>query len=188
MSGWLPARWVEEEQSQNPDFWLSIILIISTSQSDLKANKPIAKWESCKVFMGNMDIWCSQNKTAQTLAAAGWCWEAARLFHCRPLLNRSSESVGLGRLPLWQWLINSCHISYVSMTASGLTNVTKLCFISKSPAGPSQESIWIRRENRSSCSLLLTDSALCMWTSQLGLVAFLCNLPYLLYGAEPVIN
>ena len=90
------------------------------------------------------------------------------LFHCCPLLNRSSKSVDLDRLPLWQWLSSGCHISYVSMTASGLTNVTKLCFISKSPskspAGPSQESIWIRRENYSSCSLLLTNSALCRWT------------------------
>lgn len=40
MRGWLPARWAEEEQRQTPDFWLSIILIISTSQSNLKANKP----------------------------------------------------------------------------------------------------------------------------------------------------
>lgn len=36
--------------------------------------------------------------------------------------------------------------------------------------------------------LFVTVSVLCMWTSQLGLVAFLCNLQYLLYVAELVMN
>lgn len=136
---------------------------------------------------------CGIPKTNQsrTFTASGWTREPARLFHYCPPLNRSSKSISLDRLPLWQWFISSCHISFVSVAASGLTNVTKLCFISKFPSksltGPSQESIWIR-ENYSSFSSLLTVSVLCMWTSQLGLVAFLCNLQYLLYVAEGVMN
>lgn len=105
-----------------------------------------------------MDTWCSQNKTVQDTCGSGVMLGPAELFH----FWTGAATLALDRLPLWQWFIKGCPISYVSMTASGLTNVTKLCFISKSPVGPSQESIWIRRENYSSCSLFLTDCSLCV--------------------------
>lgn len=126
-----------------------------------------------------MDTWCSQNKTVQDTCGSGMMLGCITAEQEQQLLPRTDCPCDSGLLKI---------VTHVSTTASGLTNVTKLCFISKSPVGPSQESIWIRRENYSSCSLLLTDCALCVWSSQPWLAKFLCNLQYLLCGAEPVLT
>lgn len=186
MRGGLSARWAEGQQSQNPGFWLSLSFQHLPLQDLLmiwfKTNWPITvDWEPCKIFFhyhGHM-VFPKQNSPGHL-----WQWDDAGLYHCWT----GAATLASDRLPLWQWLVKDCHITHVSMTASGLTNVTKLCFISKSPVGPSQENIWIRRENYSSCSLLLTDCALCVWSSQPWLAKFLCNLQYLLCGAEPVLT
>lgn len=136
-----------------------------------------------KYFFTIVKTWCL-HKTVQDTCGSGVMLGPAGLFHCWT----GAATLASDRLPLWQSLIKDCPFSYVSMTASGLTNVTKLCFVSKSPMGPSQESIWIRRENYSSCSLLLTGCALCVWSDQPWLATFLCNLQYLLCGAEPVLT